>query len=111
MKKPVSKADLRADLERETARFLNKGGEVESVPRGLSGNTSDGPPAFHGRQLFVEPRAERTLVPEVVAAIEARRKAMLKRSPTPKRSRLPRPRRKTIYDDFGEPLRRVWIED
>jgi hypothetical protein len=51
------------------------------------------------------------LVPEVVAAIEERRKAMLKRTPQRKRSRLPKTRKKTIYDDFGEPLRRVWIED
>ena len=61
--------------------------------------------------VFVEPRPTRTLVPEVVAAIEARRKEQMKRKPAPKRSRLPRPRRKVIYDDFGEPLRRVWIEE
>ncbi|WP_116364343.1 hypothetical protein [Parahaliea mediterranea] len=110
MKKPLSKADLRADLERATERFLRTGGTVTAVPRGVSGNETPGG-GHQGRRLFVEPRATRTLVPEVVAAIEERRKSRLKRSPEPKRSRLPKPRRKTIYDDFGEPLRRVWDED
>jgi SutA RNAP-binding domain len=111
VKKPVSKADLRADLERATEAFLQQGGEVKSIPQGTSGTDPGGKPPYLSRRLFVEPRATRTLVPEVVAAIEERRKALLKRTPKPKRSRLPRPRRKTIYDDFGEPLRRVWIEE
>ncbi|TXS93625.1 hypothetical protein FVW59_05545 [Parahaliea aestuarii] len=101
---------MRADLERATERFLHGGGKVTAVPRGVSGNESltSGP---QGRRLFVEPRTTRTLVPEVVAAIEERRKSLLKRSPQPKRSRLPKPRRKIIYDDFGEPLRKVWEQD
>lgn len=111
MKKPVSKEELRAELERETEKFLNQGGRVENVPTGTSGKDPGDPPLFLNRRLFVEPRTTRTLVPEVVAAIEARRKEQMKRKPAPKRSRLPRPRRKVIYDDFGEPLRRVWIEE
>ena len=81
------------------------------MPQGLSGKDPQEPPLFLNRRLFVEPRTSRTLVPEVVAAIEARRQTMLKRTPAPKRSRLPKPRRKIIYDDFGEPLRKVWVED
>ena len=111
LKKPVSKAQIRAELERETERFLKRGGEVERVPQGLSGKDPSEPPVFLNRRLFVEPRTTRTLVPEVVAAIEARRQARLKRTPTRKRSRLPQPRKKIIYDDFGEPLRKVWVED
>lgn len=111
MKKPVSKADLRADLEQATEAFLQEGGEVKAIPRGTSGTDPQSPPDYLTRRLFIEPKAPRTLVPEVVATIEERRKALLKRSPKPRRSRLPRPRRKTIYDDFGEPLRRVWVED
>ncbi|AQA18675.1 hypothetical protein BST95_10935 [Halioglobus japonicus] len=111
MKKPVSKADIRAQLEQETKRFLTEGGQVENVPRGTSGKDPADAPLFLNRRLFVEPSAPRTLVPEVVAAIEARRKERLKRTPAPKRSRLRKPRRKIIYDDFGEPLRKVWVED
>ncbi len=111
MKKPVTKEDIRADLEQETERFLSRGGRVENIPRGKSGKDPLDAPLFLSRRLFIEPRAERTLVPEVVAAIEERRKAMLKRTPQRKRSRLPQPRKKIIYDDFGEPLRRVWVEE
>lgn len=110
MKKPVSKADIRDELLQETEQFLKKGGSVNKIPQGLSGKDPADPPAFLNRRLFIEPKAPRTLVPEVVAAIEARRKEKYRPKPQPK-SRSPRPRRKIIYDDFGEPLRRVWTED
>ncbi len=111
MEKRQSKAELRAHLERETQRYLRDGGQVQQVPAGISGKDPGEPPLFLNRRLFAEPPGTRTPVPEVVAAIEQRRQAMLKRTPAPKRSRLPRPRKKVIYDDFGEPLRRVWIDD
>ncbi len=112
VKKPVSKSDIRAELERETERFLKRGGRVERVPQGTSGKDPGEPPLFLNRRLFVEPRTQRTLVPEVIAAIEERRRQQrLKRKPTRKRSRLPKPRRKIIYDDFGEPLRKVWVDE
>lgn len=111
MKKPVSKDEMRAELQEETERFLNRGGAVENVPRGVSGKNPGDPPVFLNRRLFTEPPAPRTPVPEVVAAIDARRMLNLRRRPVRKRSRLPQPRRKVIYDDFGEPLRRVWVEE
>jgi hypothetical protein len=111
LKKVVSKADIRASLEQEMQRFLDKGGEVNKVPQGVSGNQPGDPPAFLNRRLFVEPKTERTLVPEVVAAIEARRKERVTRKPAHKRNRPQRPRKRIIYDDFGEPLRKVWVEE
>lgn len=110
MKKPVSKSDIRDELREETERFLNRGGHVEEVPRGISGKDPGDAPIFLNRRLFIEPKTPRTLVPEVVAAIEERRKDKFKRKPQ-RKSRLPKPRRKVIYDDFGEPLRRVWTDD
>ena len=111
MKKPVSKADIRDELQQETERFLRQGGHVENIPQGTSGKDPGDPPLFLNRRLFIEPKSTRTLVPEVVAAIEARRKERFARKPQRKRSRLPQPRRKIIYDDFGEPLRKVWIDE
>jgi hypothetical protein len=111
VKKLPSKAELRAALDNEIQRFLQQGGEVEAVPQGLSGKDPLAAPLYLTRRLFLEPRVERTLVPEVVAAIEQRRRALLKRNPGPKSKRRPQPRRKILYDDFGEPLRRVWVED
>jgi hypothetical protein len=110
LKKPVSKADLRKQLNQETERFLRQGGRVDEIPQGKSGKDPGDPPLFLNRRLFVEPRTSRTLVPEVVEAIEARRRERYRRKPPVKR-RVPRPRRKVIYDDFGEPLRRVWLDD
>ncbi len=111
VKKLITKAEIRAHLEREMTHFLDSGGRVEKIPRGISGR-SDGlsmmPPS---RSLFMEPSLERTPIPEVVAAIEARRKAKLKRTPAPKLTRGPQRRRKILYDDFGEPIRRIWVDE
>lgn len=111
MKKVITKAEIRAHLERETSHFLDKGGRVEKIPRGISGLDGGQSMMLPSRSLFIEPSLERTPIPEVVAAIEARRKESLKRTPAPKRSRLPKRRKKILYDDFGEPLRRVWVDE
>ena len=76
----------------------------------LSGKDPTDPPLFLNRRLFLEPKSQRTLVPEVVAAIEARRQKKFSRKPA-RKGRIAQPRRKVIYDDFGEPLRRVWVDD
>lgn len=110
MKKPISKADIREDLEAQMNSFLRDGGSVQEIPQGLSGHHDNTPPSYMNRGLFVEPRESRTLVPDVVAAIEARRKTKSARKPSTRRKR-PTSRQKTIYDDFGEPLRRVWSDD
>lgn len=110
MKKAVSKADIRDELLQETERFLQQGGNVEEIPRGTSGKDPGDAPLFLNRTLFAEPKSQRTPVPEVVAAIEARRAEKFTRKPA-RKGRIARPRRKVIYDDFGEPLRRVWVEE
>jgi len=110
VKKPVTKAELRKQLRQETERFLRQGGRVDEIPQGMSGKEPGDPPLFLSRRLFIEPRTSRTLVPEVVAAIEARRRETYRRKPALKR-KVSRPRRKIIYDDFGEPLRRIWLDD
>ena len=110
MKKPDSKEDMRNKLRQETERFLQKGGNVNEIAQGISGKDAGDPPLFLNRGLFVEPKASRTPVPEVVAAIEARRRKKYHHKPPVKR-KVARPRRKIIYDDFGEPLRRVWLEE
>ena len=111
VKKLPTKAEQSAQMEHEMRLFLKRGGKVDKIPRGTSGKQPGDPPTYLARRLFAEPRETRTFVPEVVAAIEARRLEKLKRTPKRKRSRLPKPRRKTIYDDFGEPLRRVWLDE
>lgn len=112
VKKVPTKAELRAALEQETRRYLSKGGKVETVPQGATGADPQKTHGFQANRIFNEPRGTRTFLPDVVAAIESRRNELKRRRRTePKRSRLPRERRKTIYDDFGEPIRKVWVED
>jgi hypothetical protein len=112
VKKLPTKAELRAALEQETREYLSAGGKVQEVPSGVSGTDPVKAQAFHSGALFTRPRSTRTFVPEVVAAIESRRGQLkTKRQQVRQRSRLPRPRRKIIYDDFGEPIRKVWVED
>ncbi len=111
MKKQQSKAEIRAHLEREMSLYERDGGTVTKVPRGISGNDATQPTAPGTRRLFLEPSAKRTHVPEVVAAIEARRKEKLVHKPRPALNRAPKRRQKTIYDDFGEAIRTVWVEE
>ena len=80
MKKPESKADIRDKLREETERFIAKGGNVDEIPSGVSGQDPKDSSIFLNRRLFVEPKATRTLVPEVVAAIEERRKPRYRRN-------------------------------
>lgn len=111
VKKLITKAEIRVHLEREMTHFLDGGGRVEKIPRGISGRIDGLSMMLPSRSLFMEPGLERTPVPEVVAAIEARRKAKLKRTPAPKLKRTTQRRRKTLYDDFGEPVRRIWVDE
>jgi hypothetical protein len=104
VKPPVNKADLRRELERQMRNYLREGGEVHEIPRGVSGrDPADGPlpptPLIDGTG-----REDRTYLVEVIAAIEARRKPAAPVGKTASR----RPRKKLIYDDFGEPLRWMW---
>lgn len=107
MKKLLTKAELRAQLAEEMEQYLDQGGAIRSVDQGVSGREMGAPFQANTRELFVEPRAERTQIPEVIAALEARRKPSRKAPATARK----RQRRKVIYDDFGEPLRHVWTDD
>lgn len=104
MIKPTkTRRQLHQELEEQVRQYLNEGGKVNEVPRGLSGRMDNNGPLvvlFEGNS-----HEDRTPVPDVVAAIEARKKPLLTK---PKKSR---PRKKIILDDFGQPLRWEWVEE
>ncbi len=106
MKKIISKQDIRRQLEQQVDAFLNEGGEVIAVARGISGRVNPSAPLKPG-SFSEHNSSERTYLPELVATLDARKR--------PKKSvpgrRQPRPRKKMIYDDFGEPLRWEWVEE
>ena len=107
MKKIISKTDIRNDMEKQIADFLEKGGEILKIEQGMSGRENPNDPLKSDHSTFQQPRQSRTYVPEVVAAIDARRNKMPEKPKTPIR----KPRKKIIYDDFGEPLREVWVDE
>ena len=105
MKPTKTKRELRDELNQQMNEFLNHGGAVNEVPRGLSGRENANGPLvsiFEGHSS-----EDRTPVSDVVAAIEARRKP----GTPPKTMRKSRPRKKVILDDFGQPLRWEWVEE
>ena len=106
MQKPPTKAQLRAELEAAIDTFLTEGGQIAVVDRGVSGREDH---QQLQKPLFTEPRASRTLVNDLIARIESRRRAP--RRPATRRATSRRPRVKVIYDDFGEPIRKVWVDE
>ncbi len=103
--KPVpSKAQIRSELENQIEDFLREGGTVEAVPRGQSGHLDNINP-FTNQPQSPPSSQSRTPLNDVVKALDERKKTK------PLAGRLKRPRKKLITDDFGEPLRWVWVED
>ena len=110
MKKIVTKKQIRAEIDQQIADYLQHGGVVEEVARGISGQTSLTGPLKPDASVFAGPKTERTYVPDIIAAVEQRRSNL--NSSTKKASkRKPKPKKKIIYDDFGEPLRWEWVEE
>lgn len=104
MKRPPTKAQIRAELEKQIQHYLRDGGEVKNIPKGISGQHDN-------RNLFAQlgenpPRQDRTPLDEVVKTLEARKK-----HPNAPGNRSKKPRKILITDDFGEPLRWVWTDE
>lgn len=98
----------RKRIRQQTEEFLARGGSVSSVEPGVSGRGDGNIHRAHQQTFTPSGTSERTPVPEVVAAIESRKQA--KRARHTAKSPRRQPRRKLIYDDFGEPLRWEWVD-
>lgn len=105
MNKAPTKHQIRRELQQQVEQYLKTGGEIHQIPRGVSGrdNPLEGLPTV----FFNQPKAERTPIPEVMAALDARRQKKTKTAS----QRTARPKQKIIYDDFGEPIRKVWVDE
>lgn len=101
-----TKAEIRAELEAAVDSYLQRGGEIHQVARGLSGREDN---RLLEKPLFDTPKTPRTYVNDLIARIESRRRP--KPRPATRRSVGKRPRLKTLYDDFGEPIRKIWVDD
>lgn len=107
-KKPPSKAELRQALDRQVASFLSRGGRIHCIDRGETALDKRSAPLR--APIFDQPKSDRTPLTEVINALDQRRADRLKRKPAIKRMRKPAPRKKVLYDDFGEALRTVWAD-
>ncbi len=109
-KQPLPKApdkrQVKRQLQADVDAFLAAGGSVTEVPKGQSGVAPDG---FNRHPVcFTGSAGVRTPVPDVVANIEKRKQAKKQPAFAPNKRR--QGRKKWIYDDFGEPLRWVWVD-
>ena len=103
----ISKKSLRKQLREKTEEFLGSGGEIKKCLPGETGEPADQPRA---KGVFVSPSPikNRTYVNDLVAKIDQRKRKSVEK-PASKVSK--RPKKKIIYDDFGEPLREVWVDE
>lgn len=106
--KPPSKADIRAAIEQQVRDYLQDGGKVNPVARGISGRENALQPLDTRHVSFNRKPQSRTYLTDVVAQIDARRNSKSTASTT-KSPR--RPRKRMVYDDFGEPLRWEWVDE
>jgi len=104
MKPVITKSQIRSDLENQVEEFLREGGVVKNIPRGESGHDSNTNP-FSSHNPNPSPQQTRTPVDQIVKTLEERKKT------GPQTSKLKRPKKKLITDDFGEPLRWVWVDE
>ncbi len=103
MIKRQTKAELRKQLQLETQAFLNKGGAVAEVASGATGLVNG---SYRNAGFILNPqRQERTPLNGVLAQIDARKAERTQKATAAQKTR---PRKKVIYDDFGEPLRVVF---
>ena len=103
----ISKNRLRKQLREKTEAFLGSGGKIKKCQPGETGEPANQPRA---RGVFVSPSPikTRTYVNDLVTKIDQRKRKSPEK-PANKASK--RPKKKIIYDDFGEPLREVWVDE
>jgi subtilisin family serine protease len=108
MKRKPTKAQLREMLDQAVGQYESQGGSVEEVAPGVSG-VKEGPLKAPETIIFEGTKEQRSYVNDVVAAIDSRKKKSKK--PATKQVKNKQPKKRLIYDDFGEPLRWVWDDE
>ncbi len=102
IKPTKTRRELHAELQAEIEAYLEHGGQVAEIPQGVSGRPLGSGPLF---SVFEgDSHENRTLVNDVVAAIESRRK-------THSKPPLSGPKKRVILDDFGQPIRWEWVHE
>lgn len=105
--KPPSKKELRDSLAQDVERFLSRGESIKTVPKGISSRDEASGPLKPSPWQMGQRTQQRTYIPDVIQNLEARKTPETKTRPITKK----RARKRLIYDDFGEPLRWVWVDE
>lgn len=108
IKKTPSKADLRNELDKQMDEFLNKGKNVAEIPRGVSSRDGADKPLRADTWQMDSSKGNWTYLPDVVDSLEKRRHS---KTLKPDANKIKRPKKVLMYDDFGEPLRWVWVDE
>lgn len=104
MHKRPTKREIRQQMNNEVEQYLDNGGSVREFQRGESGLLNG---KIDERSTgFEQGKQKRTPLNDVLNAVDERKKASTKAAPVKNK----RPRKKIIYDDFGEPIREIWID-
>ena len=104
MNKRLPHRAIHQQMQQEISQFFEQGGEVHEFERGesalINGKLDDRSSGFG------QGRKKRTPLNDELKAVDERKK-----SPAPPVvQKVRRPYKKIIYDDFGEPIREVWVE-
>jgi hypothetical protein len=103
MNKRPTKREIRQQMNNEVDQYLTKGGEVREFQRGESGLVNG---KIDDRSSgFEQGKQQRTPLVDELKAVDDRKKTA---NATPPKNN--RPRKKIIYDDFGEAVREIWID-
>lgn len=98
-----TKKQLRQEHDRKIAEFLANGGEIQKIRAGATGLV-DG--SYNTRHIrLYGSKTHHTPLKGVTAAIDARKHKKAPTKPAPKTGSYAR----VIFDDFGEPVRTVWV--
>ncbi len=104
MHKRPTKREIRQQMQSEIESFLDQGGAVHEFQRGESGLING---KIDDRSSgFEQGKQTRTPLVDELKAVDERKKS----GSAPAPAKPSRPRKKIIYDDFGEPIREVWID-
>ena len=97
-----TKQEIRREMERQVWRFIDNGGRIQQVQRGISGY--DISQALKQSLAFtLSEKQPRTALTDIIKQLDQRKIKSKPASPVRKQ-----PGKKIIYDDFGEPVREVW---
>lgn len=111
IKKPITKTEQRDEIQRQTQKFLKHGQQVKEIPKGVSSRDEAAGPLPKTRWHMEKSDTQRTYLTEVVDSLEQRKQIKSTTLASKRPPRQKKPKRQLIYDDFGEPLRWVWVDE